>query len=183
MGQKNSGRSLSSSTKQSRKSRPVLKVFLEGLYDEGSNLSKLRGCDHVIKTIWTYITDFYKLASTGQCVVKCILPIRFPPASGINVNMMPFIASRQFENCRLPEFLEPYKFLIEYIVLCETRRKVSTLGLSILDTLGKVFYLSIEERKFKKGTCQGRPGLHVNRLRSERLVSCSIDWQVHFTLF
>ena len=41
---------------------PILKIFLEGLYDEGSNLAKLRGCQHVIQLIWTEVREYYKLA-------------------------------------------------------------------------------------------------------------------------
>ena len=31
---------------------PVSKVLLDGLYDPESNLSRLRGCQHVMKLIW-----------------------------------------------------------------------------------------------------------------------------------
>ena len=41
---------------------PLLKIFLEGIYDEGSNLAKLRGCQHVIQLIWTEVREYYKLA-------------------------------------------------------------------------------------------------------------------------
>ena len=33
---------------------PVLKVYLEGLYDENCNLSKLRGCPHLVKRYIRY---------------------------------------------------------------------------------------------------------------------------------
>ena len=31
---------------------PVSKVLLDGLYDPESNLSRLRGCQHVMRLIW-----------------------------------------------------------------------------------------------------------------------------------
>ena len=46
------------------KQRPILKVFLAGLYDEESHLSKLRGCDNIIKAIWTEVRDYYQSAVT-----------------------------------------------------------------------------------------------------------------------
>ena len=42
------------------KCSPILKILLEGIYDEGSNLARLRGCQHVIKIIWTKIQEYYK---------------------------------------------------------------------------------------------------------------------------
>ena len=39
---------------------PVLKVYLEGLYDENCNLSKLRGCPHLVARIWTEVRNFWK---------------------------------------------------------------------------------------------------------------------------
>ena len=42
------------------KSNPVLKIFLEGLYDEDCNLSKLRGCPHLAKQIWMEVRNFWK---------------------------------------------------------------------------------------------------------------------------
>ena len=41
-------------------SSPVLKVYLEGLYDENCNLSKLRGCPHLVTRIWTEVKNFWK---------------------------------------------------------------------------------------------------------------------------
>ena len=38
---------------------PVLKIFLEGLYDENCNLSKLRGCPYIVMRIWKEVRDFW----------------------------------------------------------------------------------------------------------------------------
>ena len=171
------------------KMKPILKIFLEGLYDEGSNLSKLRGCEHIIKAIWTEIRDYYQSAVIGgylhsplntyqnsyfidlqrvndgdfdfhQINERFYLPQRkgdpgFPAPSGININMMPFISSEQFEDCRLPEYLNPYRGLITYCLRHEKKRNPSSTG--------KVFYLSIEESEVEVGLSQRQPGLHVDR--------------------
>ena len=41
---------------------PILKIILEGLYDEESNLNKLRGCPNVMKIIWTNVMEYSKPA-------------------------------------------------------------------------------------------------------------------------
>ena len=100
-------------------SNKILKVILEGLYDEDCPLSKLRGFYHLLKFIWSDVRDYWK--------AKVILPggnldydlpedeerflfcsairhldydldpegiksyLRFPKPSGINIKMMPFL--------------------------------------------------------------------------------------------
>ena len=185
------------------KQRPILKVFLAGLYDEESHLSKLRGCDNIIKAIWTEVRDYYQSAVTDGTFTlntyrnsyfidlqKISLPPiqpweasnfflqdnklechsnntpEFPPTSGININMMPFISSEQFENCRLPEYLAPYGDLITHCVRHEKERNSSSIG--------KVFYLSIEESKVELGFPQRQPGLHVDRPRLINISSSQV---------
>ena len=137
--------------------RPILKVFLEGLYDEESNLSRLRGCDHIIKAIWTDVRDYYETAISwhdgliGSSKFSAVFPL--PVGIGININMMPFICSESFHNCRLPEDLRPYWGLIEMCVKDLLRINSSSTG--------KVFYLTIQESEAGRDTSQRRPGLHV----------------------
>ena len=38
----------------------ILKTFLEGLYDADCVLSKLRGCPHILKQIWTDVRTFWE---------------------------------------------------------------------------------------------------------------------------
>ena len=180
------------------KQRPILKVFLAGLYDKESHLSKLRGCENIIKAIWTEVRDYYQSAVTDCTFTlntyrnsyfidlqKISLPPiqpwedlnfflqhklectpEFPPPSGININMMPFISSEQFENCRLPKFLAPYWGLITHCVRHEKERNSSSIG--------KVFYLSIEESKVELGFPQRQPGLHVDRPRLVNIASSQV---------
>ena len=40
-------------------SNPVLKIFLEGLYDKDCHLSKLRGCPYIVMRIWKEVRNFW----------------------------------------------------------------------------------------------------------------------------
>ena len=42
--------------------RGVLKTILDGLYDDDCPLSKLRGCPHIMKVIWTDVNSFWSNA-------------------------------------------------------------------------------------------------------------------------
>jgi len=46
------------SYEEKAKLNPLLKVILEGLYDEDCVLSKLRGCQHLLRDIWRNIVNF-----------------------------------------------------------------------------------------------------------------------------
>ena len=88
--------------------------------------------------------------------------IRFPLPRKIKINMMPFILGRDFESCRLPA--ECFIYWYEMISHC----------LFDDDEIGKVCYLTIDERKVKKNHSQRRPGIHTERpgrlgLRNELL--------------
>ena len=52
--------------KMEKKLNPILKLILEGVYDEESNLSTIRGCPHVVMKIWFEVRRFLK--------TKIILP-------------------------------------------------------------------------------------------------------------
>ena len=39
---------------------PISKVLLDGLYDQECALSRLRGCQHIMRTIWDNITVYWK---------------------------------------------------------------------------------------------------------------------------
>ena len=93
----------------------------------------------------------------------------FPHPSGININMMPFISSEQFEDCRLPEYLNPYEDLIMYCVGHEKERNPSSSG--------KVFYLSIEESEVEEGFPQRQPGLHVDRPGLVNIASSKVSFK------
>ena len=39
---------------------PILKVILEGVYDEECSLSAFRGCPHIVMKIWIEVKKFWK---------------------------------------------------------------------------------------------------------------------------
>ena len=102
-------------------SNKILKVILEGLYEENCPLSKLRGCYHVLKFIWSDVRNFWKskvrLNIRDPSKIEIILGpsvrisfckaishldsfldpegiknyLKFPESTGINIKMMPFL--------------------------------------------------------------------------------------------
>ena len=131
---------------------PISKVLLDGLYDQESTLSRLRGCPHLLRIIWDDITDYWRglieLPGEVQSDDGCyghvevdesaqnplfLTPISwalwdnereysFPSPSDININMMPFIVGDTLESCKLPEFVRPYWSLIQACLIPELNR-------------------------------------------------------------
>jgi len=75
--------------------------------------------------------------------------ISFPASEDIDINMMPFILSRDFASCKLPEYLKPYwNDLIQHCYIQP-------------DELTKVGYLTIQESYVDTNASQRRPGIHT----------------------
>jgi len=68
-----------------------------------------------------------------------LLKIKFPNPSDININMMPFVMARSFEETFLPDFLQPYfdNLILEGIL--ENRPEIME------EDMGKICYLSVQE--------------------------------------
>ena len=185
-------------------SNPVLKIFLEGLYDENCNLSKLRGCPYIVMRIWREVRNFWSEKITlppikDEDFIKSGNGIRyqhevldvckesfksetyfaplclgmgydegekysFPAPTDININMMPFIVGEDFEDCKLPDYLENYWDLIYSCLRPQHIRHHWHLWPSskIPSDIGKVYYLTIQESWVEPGNSQRRPGLHVD---------------------
>ena len=185
-------------------SNPVLKIFLEGLYDENCNLSKLRGCPYIVMRIWREVRNFWSEKITlppikDEDFIKSGNGIRyqhevldvckesfksetyfaplclgmgydegekysFPAPTDININMMPFIVGEDFEDCKLPDYLENYWDLIYSCLRPQHMRHHWHLWPSskIPSDIGKVYYLTIQESWVEPGNSQRRPGLHVD---------------------
>ena len=73
------------------------------------------------------------------------IPTGFPPPTGINVNMLPFVLG---DKESLPEPLQPYHRLVE---LCNVEQEQH----------GKVRYLTVQESAVTAQQLQRRPGLHI----------------------
>jgi len=89
----------------------------------------------------------------------------FPPASDININMMPFIVGETFSSSKLPESVRPYWPMIKACLHPEMSRAWHHLWPKRLfpSEVGKVNYLTIQESWVEQGASQRRPGLHVDR--------------------
>jgi hypothetical protein len=127
---------------------PVLRVLLCGTQDPGSALRVLAGQYDVLHTIVQVLrgawaahvsTDSIGAVSIGE-------PVRFPPFSGLNVNMMPIVLS---DHTSLPDELLPYAPLL---AACPFERWAR----------GGVAYLTVHESVVtEEGAAQRRKGLHT----------------------
>jgi len=155
---------------------PVLRVLLEGAYDNGSPFAKLRGTPHILQIIWEYITSYWKslikigakrakkprgmepgaikIVPQDKFVIK-LEKVTFPTPQDININMMPFVMGRDFETCRLPKYLHSYweslikPLLTSYNANAELEE-------------GKICFLTIQESHVSCNQTQRRPGLHTD---------------------
>ena len=162
---------------------PTIRVILEGVYDDESTLSALRGTPHIVRIIWQIITAYWKsLIAIGTeenkhsiqvekmepGAVK-IVPInkyvdvamkhlrgtlRFPEPQNLNINMMPFVTGEAFEDCKLPENLRQYWDMILNPLLTRYHDDY--------DKIGKIGFLTIHECSVEPDTSQRRPGLHTD---------------------
>ena len=157
---------------------PITKVFLEGVYDEECVLFKLNGRCHLLRNIWRHVKDYWKTSillneefedSRVVSYINLRNPlfgehrrlvfdrsftgrnISFPESKGININMMPFIMGRKFEDCHLPKYLKPYWYSIVSQCIFDD------------EEIGTICYLTIHESDVKKSTSQRRPGIHTER--------------------
>jgi len=177
--------------------RPISKVLLDGLYDPDCLLSRLRGCQHLMRRIWEELLLYWARAirlpqkelEKGEYMGGIeeadearpqpfyLTPIDMDPDVGgygfpvredtkdpININMMPFIAGADFDECKLPESIRPYWSLIKACLAPEMDRSWHHLwpARSIPSEKGKVNYLTIQESWVDEGSSQRRPGLHVD---------------------
>lgn len=173
---------------------PVARAILQGLYDPESPIHRLRGLHYILKAIWASVTDHWKTrikrhdvhesdrdgysvsyAEVKTPVDRPIAPqeelvVDFPAPANININMMPFVMAQKFHESKLPSNLKHYWDRI--IKHCILRREI-----------GKIGYLTIQESRVDKGSCQRRPGIHtespgVNLLKDSRgvLVPVYLHW-------
>lgn len=150
-------------------SNKILKVILEGLYDEDCPLSKLRGCYHVLKFIWSDVRDYWKAKvclpwedeerrkDKGYLFCSAIIHLdydldpegiknylKFPEPTGINIKMMPFLVGKTLKECHLPDFVRPYWKLIDLCLNNHTSQAHHYKQAPNPDD-GKVYFLTIEE--------------------------------------
>ena len=147
---------------------PVVRVLLQGVYDENSPLSKLRGAPNVLQMIWNMITLYWKslikinppdTEEEDECGLAYVSfwNAPFPTPQGININMMPFIMGKTFKECHLPKYLKPYWKLI---VACRLGRCCYYYPHEH-NEIGSVGFLTIHESFAEERGSQKRTGVHT----------------------
>ena len=152
---------------------PHLKALLEGVHDDRSPVSMLRGLeDTIIPNIYEFCvggwTDAVALTYRSCCYYSlgaalttmpnvsrkiafapCVR-VTFPAPRNRNVNMLPFILG---DVNSLPENLREYYYMI--VMKCPLQAS----------EIGKVVYLTVHEGLVEAGTSQRRAGLHIESPR------------------
>ena len=151
------------------KLNPVARVLLQGIYDENSELHKLRGMWHILEVIWKLhikhisycklhikhdeasvlnLSNFDGLSYTSASIPSEIIFPNFTRREW-NINMMPFLMESTFTKCILPEYLETY-----------WRQLIRKCPIGPSD-IGKVGYLTIQEGFVLEDMPKRRPGIHT----------------------
>lgn len=139
---------------------PTFRQVLLGTCDNTSPLQLVRGNRDILATIFNYVLDLYgshilkpdQMGTVGfHSMTKapsCYYGGRknlFPPPTGININMMPFITG---DRSSLPKEYHTYWHIVRN---CDIE----------YEQLDKVSYLTIHESMVPPGQSQRRAGLHV----------------------
>ena len=150
----------------------ILRIILQGVYDEDCVLSYLKGTPHIVKEIWSHVNYFYKSHITlpmnygnfqshffkkfDYYQINNLHHTIFPKPTGINISMMPYIyGGHNFRNYKLPENLKPYFPLIRF---CKT----SSISYDYNADKGKVFYLTIKEGWVECNKSHLVPGIYTD---------------------
>ena len=159
----------------------VLKAILEGVYDPGSYFHALQGKPHITQMIWNMVKNKWKnhiklpaycFYTVGDCEYvyenidipgkhsfyrECFFTADFPAPSSINIDMMPFIVSNKFKDTKLPKYTMPYFTMIQKALFGVSGFNPISIERFIGHTrLGKVFYLTIKEKRLDTNTIQCR---------------------------
>ena len=151
----------------------ILKIIFEGVYDPESYLHALLGKPHIVQMIWLMIQHNWKnyikqpmksfeasYNSNGEIeFFRRYWKVSFPkPTNGININMMPFIASKNFNDTKLPGSLKCYASMIEAVMTIAYGYN----NVNQSKEEGKIYFLTIQESWVDAKTSQRRPGLHTD---------------------
>ena len=153
-----------------RQSQPISKVLLDGFYDPECELSRLRGCPHIMRIIWDNIKEYWKdmvempVEPPTRPVVWTSNAVEEDPApSSLFLTPLSFYDPNVYDNKKLPEFVRPYWPMIKACLDPMGTQAWHHIW-PLPSEAGKVNYLSIQESWVEPGTAQRRPGLHVDRL-------------------
>ena len=158
---------------------PILKVILEGVYDDSCHLSLLRGTPHIVQLIVCGDADdtINEIAQNigrdqlhpgeiknfpGNQFFLETANANFPEPQDLDIHMMPFVLESSFEKCYLPENLRLYwENMIKPLFRMQNGDCRSEEG--------KVCYLSIYEGPSDSFLTHDKSSLHV--ISSRRVIS------------
>ena len=162
---------------------PILRVILEGVYDDSCQLSLLRGTPHIVELIYSYIMEYWKslivygdaddtIKEVAQNIGRVQLQpgeiknfpsnqffletakAIFPQPQDLDIHMMPFVLESSFEKCYLPDNLRLYwENMIKPLF--------RTQNGDCRSEEGKVCYLTIYEGPSDSFMTHDRSFLHV----------------------
>lgn len=136
---------------------PIARILLLAISDDNCIFSKLQGVICIVEDIWKltllYNKEYYKKYIENDIYYKGFsnlnVDIKFPLPKDLNINMMPFIMSKNWNKTKLPDYLKEYYDNI--IKKCYYNSEQEN----------KIYFLTIEESLVDEGKSQRRPGLHV----------------------
>lgn len=165
--------------------QPVLKVFLEGVYDEACILSTLQGLWHILKKIWHIVLNYWRenLIDTKSVRDKVVFEkgdilSYLNLSQPTNFKVFPFISIKTNWNSATLTFPKPKNINVNMMPFvfgrdfkdCKLPDYIKDYWpiikkCQLLDPVqcDKICYLTIQESKVDKGLSQRRPGLHVER--------------------
>ena len=175
--------------KLSENFNPFLKVILEGVYDDQSSLSRLRGTPHIVRLIWLRITDYWKSLikvsseSLSLYVGRCVseewppTPKNMTPGSCEYVPVDNFVL--EVDSVTFPPSQNLNINMMPFVLdgefgKCYLPEELRPYHKSLIEPLlrsyqancrneqGKVCYLTVHESLVTCNQSQRRPGLHTD---------------------
>ena len=183
---------------------PIARVLLQGLYDENSELHKLKGMWHILREIWRYIISYWRLhikCTTGKntgiglalCPNKRLHEqykvegvksfLNLSSCTIYHSSHYPYISS----SISFPQpsglNINMMPFVMENTFeKCLLPKYLEEYWLLLIkkcpigdDDIGKVGYLTIQEGFFDKSNSQMRLGIHIEK--PGKLILCETEEQ------
>ncbi len=174
---------------QVKRLNPIARAFLQGVYDERNELSKLHGMWHILRKIWRYVTDYWKSNIKISSFSVDEEGRRFDPDPAfLNLHRKTYYPDDKilfggydwwpyiFEDDLV--FPKPTGIEINMMPFVMVKDFSKALLPSNLegyfqniiqhclledDQIGKIGYLTIQESFVQKDTSQRRPGIHTEK--------------------
>lgn len=147
-----------SSVEERKRIDEVKMIMCIGSYDETNALSLLRANGLVWSDVFDRVENWYAkhIYRTSRAYNVCGFAMKYPPSTGICVNMMPIDLSDI--DSTLPDFCAAYAPTIKKCVFLQYARYLRP-GIDP----SHIAYLTIHESSVPSGHTQRREGLHIER--------------------